>query len=682
MSSFIVKVILVLTTLCALPLLSFTVLFSSDFLGFVVAEDLTKNASLDADDIVPYNVDVTAMEAMEWIHGFVDSNDDGHISLQEGSQVENGEGSEGNAPIQGIESDSDGQMTMDEFWGRWIISSVYNWTVDDMCQWIASDDVLSIYEDNFRQYGINGSFMPIIALPKNLSSPLMVALFKGPKSSKHTYQDRSKLQHKAWGVVLWGYKQPPASVVKDVLVAISVVFALVGLAYGYRVQRDAADIVKHMRDQMERLKQEAERMDQQDDLSWHDNGLTMRARDEDGSNSSLDTDSSTRYQELCEELAEVKRELRDAEARLEEAYDSKWQPPTRLISRLKQTYMVEAKYYQERKEMSKQNMEKTSKQMLKIQNRGGIFNSFRLIHGGADKIDIDTQKTIQDMKNIRKDIKDHRDRWEEIETLCGCTLRKVHISKTDDDDRSSETASLKYAKSSPKPLSSSSLKHSQRNSASSGSIQLPSSSTPTLNRRSLKPTTASTERRESVEEVDSSEVETNVTTDSLQKSNHHHHNNNTNSMRQYPSSSMVHNATSAFKKDYKRRSADAAVPNRIKQSPSLNMGAAVAMANNDTSSRPSSADIKSTSSFVSRERSVSSVSLPDVYREHYRNGSGGGSSLTGSDRYNGGSPLPTINNSDSDTNSDTLSIISSTSSKTSKKKHSFRFFNKIKTKLK
>ena len=40
-------------------------------------------------DIVPYNVDLTAMEAMEWIHGFVDSNDDGHISLQEGSQVEN-----------------------------------------------------------------------------------------------------------------------------------------------------------------------------------------------------------------------------------------------------------------------------------------------------------------------------------------------------------------------------------------------------------------------------------------------------------------------------------------------------------------------------------------------------------------------------------------------------------------
>jgi len=199
------------------------------------------------------------------------------------------------------------------------------------------------------------------------------------------------------------------------------------------------------------------------------------------------------------------------------------------------------------------------------------------------------------------------------------------------------------------------------------------------------PTTASTEqRRESVEEVDSS-AETNTATESLQKTHNHHNNNTTNnSMRQYPSSSMVHNATStAFKKDYKRRSADAAVPNRIKQSPSLNMGVAVAMANDSNSStRPFSADIKLTSSFVNRERSVSSVSLPDVYHEHYRNGSGGGSSLVGSDRYNGGSPLPTINNSDSDTNSDTLSIISSTSSKTSKKKHSFRFFNKIKTKLK
>ena len=195
----------------------------------------------------------------------------------------------------------------------------------------------------------------------------------------------------------------------------------------------------------------------------------------------------------------------------------------------------------------------------------------------------------------------------------------------------------------------------------------------------------STERQESVEEVDSGAFDANITSESLQKSHHHHHHNNNivyNSMRQYPSSSMVHNATNAFKKDYKRKSADAAVPNRIKQSPSLNMGAAVAMARNDDSnnSRPSSADIKSTSSLVKHERSVSSVSLPDVYREHYRNG--GSSSLAGSDRYNEVSQLPTINNSDSDTNSDTLSIISSTSSKTSKKKHSFRFFNKIKTKLK
>ena len=47
MSSLFVRLVIVCMTLCAVPLLSFTVLFSSDFLVYVVAEDQTENMTLD-----------------------------------------------------------------------------------------------------------------------------------------------------------------------------------------------------------------------------------------------------------------------------------------------------------------------------------------------------------------------------------------------------------------------------------------------------------------------------------------------------------------------------------------------------------------------------------------------------------------------------------------------------------
>ena len=37
--------------------------------------------------LVPPNVLVASTEAMEWIHGDIDTDKDGHISLQEGSEV-------------------------------------------------------------------------------------------------------------------------------------------------------------------------------------------------------------------------------------------------------------------------------------------------------------------------------------------------------------------------------------------------------------------------------------------------------------------------------------------------------------------------------------------------------------------------------------------------------------------
>jgi len=481
MSSYTVRLILVITTLCALPLLSFTVLFSFDFFGTVLAEEDSINLLLDS-NIVPQNVEMAARFAMASIHDQIDENDDGHISLQEGSQV-NDEQGENQDPIEGIVSDSDGKMTSDEFWEKWTMSPVYNWTVEEMCEWIASDDVLSVYKENFRKLRINGSFMPIFAHKDNVSSPLMNELFKDPKAvkikSSSRFKAQYKLQHKAWGIVLWGYKPPQDSIWKDVLLAMLFVVAVVGIGYTYRVQRDADDLVKHMRQQMERMQHEYNRMsDQQEDEQWSDSdggGLQMRhPRDDDGSNSSLESDTvvgSARYQELCTELEDVRNELKDAERRLEEAYDSTWKPPSKLIARLKQTYNVEARYYQERKARSKQNMERSTKQMLKIQSRGGVFSAMRLIHGQADRIDMETQKTIQEMKDIRKEFKDHRDRWAEIETLCGTTLRKSStIAATQSHNNVQEQQSH-----SPR---------SQRSATLPGQLNLPSSSTPTLVRRS------------------------------------------------------------------------------------------------------------------------------------------------------------------------------------------------------
>ena len=63
-------------------------------------------------------------------------------------------------------------------------------------------------------------------------------------------------------------------------------------------------------------------------------------------------------------------------------------------------------------------------QMTRMQSRRGLFSSFKLIHGQADKIDIETQKCIQDMREICDVIDKHRKRWYEIKLLIGVSMRK------------------------------------------------------------------------------------------------------------------------------------------------------------------------------------------------------------------------------------------------------------------
>ncbi|KAG9348488.1 hypothetical protein JZ751_002224 [Albula glossodonta] len=87
-------------------------------------------------------------------------------------------------------------ISVEDLWNAWKGSEVYNWTVDEVVEWLITYVELPQYEEVFRKMSFNGSAMPRLAM-KNAT--LTVSVLK--------MLDRShvqKLQLKALDTVLFG----------------------------------------------------------------------------------------------------------------------------------------------------------------------------------------------------------------------------------------------------------------------------------------------------------------------------------------------------------------------------------------------------------------------------------------------------------------------------------------------
>ncbi|XP_013931208.1 PREDICTED: stromal interaction molecule 1 [Thamnophis sirtalis] len=201
-------------------------------------------------------------------------------------------------------------------------SAVYNWTVEEVVQWLITYVELPQYEETFRKLQLTGHAMPRLAVT---NTTMTGALLKMTDRSH-----RQKLQLKALDTVLFG---PPLLTrhnhLKDFLLVVSIVIGVGGCWFAYIQNRYSKEHMKKMMKDLEGL----HRAEQ----SLHD--LQERC--------APSLPSEALWGPLCSPPPQVRMALRNAEKELES--HSSWAAPGALQKWLQLTHEVEVQYYNVKK---------------------------------------------------------------------------------------------------------------------------------------------------------------------------------------------------------------------------------------------------------------------------------------------------------------------------------------------
>ncbi|XP_077361537.1 stromal interaction molecule 1-like isoform X2 [Festucalex cinctus] len=136
---------------------------------------------------------------------------------------------------------ADLRISVQDMWDAWKNSEVYNWTGEQVAEWLQLSVELPQYAESFRKHGLDGRALPRLAV-KNAT--LTAGVLKILERSH-----AQKLQLKALDTVLFG---PPAGRQnrwKDLVLGASILAALGGCWFAYvQTRRSRDDLGKLMKD--------------------------------------------------------------------------------------------------------------------------------------------------------------------------------------------------------------------------------------------------------------------------------------------------------------------------------------------------------------------------------------------------------------------------------------------------
>ncbi|NXD60050.1 STIM1 protein, partial [Corvus moneduloides] len=257
-------------------------------------------------------------------------------------------------------------ISVEDLWKAWKTSEVYNWTVDEVVQWLISYVELPQYEETFRKLQLSGHAMPRLAVN---NATMMGTVLKMTDRSH-----RQKLQLKALDTVLFG---PPLLTrhnhLKDFMLVVSIVIGVGGCWFAYIQNRYSKEHMKKMMKDLEGLHraeqslhdlQERLQKAQEEHRSVEVEKVHLEKKLQD--EISIAKQEAHRLRELREgtenelsrqkyaeqELEQVRMALKNAEKELES--HCSWAAPEALQKWLQLTHEVEVQYYN----IKKQNAEK------------------------------------------------------------------------------------------------------------------------------------------------------------------------------------------------------------------------------------------------------------------------------------------------------------------------------------
>uniref|UniRef100_A0A7N8XPP5 Stromal interaction molecule 1a n=1 Tax=Mastacembelus armatus TaxID=205130 RepID=A0A7N8XPP5_9TELE len=327
-------------------------------------------------------------------------------------------------------------ISVEDLWNAWKGSEVYNWTVDEVVEWLINYVELPQYVDAFRKMNFNGSAMSRLAV-KNTTLTLSILKIL----------DRShvqKLQLKALDTVLFGAPlMNRHNHLKDFMLVVSIVIGMGGCWFAYIQNRYSKDHMKKMMKDLEGL-QKAEQslhdlqhrlqiaQEEHRTVEVEKVNLEQKLRDEinaakqeaqrlrelrEGTENEL---SRQKYAE--EELEQVRMALKKAEKELESR--SSWSPPESLQKWLQLTHEVEVQYYNIKKQNAERQLLVAKEGAEKIKKkRNTLFGTFHVAHSSSlDDVDHKILAAKQALGEVTAALRERLHRWQQIEILTGFTI--------------------------------------------------------------------------------------------------------------------------------------------------------------------------------------------------------------------------------------------------------------------
>ncbi|XP_036420405.1 stromal interaction molecule 1a isoform X2 [Colossoma macropomum] len=327
-------------------------------------------------------------------------------------------------------------ISVEDLWNSWKSSKVYNWTVDEVVEWLEAYVELPQYVETFRKMNLNGTAMPRLAV-KN--STLTVTVLKILDRS-HT----QKLQLKALDTVLFGAPMMNShNHLKDFMLVVSIVIGMGGCWFAYIQNRYSKDHMKKMMKDLEglqRAEQSLHDLQQKLRIAQEEHrtvevekvNLEQKLRDEinsakqeaqrlrelrEGTENEL---SRQKYAE--EELEQVRMALKKAEKELESRCS--WSPPEALQKWLQLTHEVEVQYYNIKKQNAEKQLLVAKEGAEKIKKkRNTLFGTFHVAHSSSlDDVDHKILAAKQALGEVTAALRERLHRWQQIEMLTGFTL--------------------------------------------------------------------------------------------------------------------------------------------------------------------------------------------------------------------------------------------------------------------
>nr|XP_045001610.1 stromal interaction molecule 1 isoform X3 [Jaculus jaculus] len=375
-----------------------------------------------------------SFEAVRNIHKLMDDDANGDVDVEESDEFLREDLNYHDPTVKhSTFHGEDKLISVEDLWKAWKASEVYNWTVDEVVQWLITYVELPQYEETFRKLQLSGHAMPRLAVTNTTMTGTVL------KMTDRSH--RQKLQLKALDTVLFG---PPLLTrhnhLKDFMLVVSIVIGVGGCWFAYIQNRYSKEHMKKMMKDLEGLHRAEQSLhDLQERLHKAQEEhrtvevekvhLEKKLRDE----INLAKQEAQRLKELREgtenersrqkyaeeELEQVREALRKAEKELES--HSSWYAPEALQKWLQLTHEVEVQYYNVKKQNAEKQLLVAKEGAEKIKKkRNTLFGTFHVAHSSSlDDVDHKILTAKQALSEVTAALRERLHRWQQIEILCG-----------------------------------------------------------------------------------------------------------------------------------------------------------------------------------------------------------------------------------------------------------------------